>query len=197
MPDDIDIAKSPVPEGRFLDVSPDDWKTLFLRLADGDRDALGELYRIASRRLYGLALWRTGSPSDADEVVQEVFVRLVEKRDQLGRVADPRAWLLSVAHRVAVDLSRKRSRREARPLEECPYLEAATPDPNRRLDAARASRELARLPAKQREIVYLRHFADCTFAEAARIVGVPTFTAASRYRLGVAKLRGLLQGEQP
>jgi DNA-directed RNA polymerase specialized sigma24 family protein len=55
---------------------------------------------------------------------------------------------------------------------------------------------LAGLPLKQRETIYLRHFAGCTFADIGRIVGVPTFTASSRYRLGVHRLRRLMEKER-
>jgi RNA polymerase sigma-70 factor (ECF subfamily) len=63
------------------------------------------------------------------------------------------------------------------------------------LDAARASELLAELPDLHRDVIYLRHFADCTFAEIGEIVGVPKFTAASRYRNGVSKLRQMMEGE--
>jgi DNA-directed RNA polymerase specialized sigma24 family protein len=51
---------------------------------------------------------------------------------------------------------------------------------------------LLELPHPQREAIWLHLFAGCTFAEVARVAGVPTFTAASRFRLGVARLRRLM-----
>ena len=57
------------------------------------------------------------------------------------------------------------------------------------VDARRVSDLLARLAPKLREAVFLRHFAELTFAAAARVMGVPTFTAASRYRLALRRLR--------
>jgi RNA polymerase sigma-70 factor (ECF subfamily) len=98
-----------------------------------------------------------------------------------------------VTHRVAIDLCRKRSRRDADPLDEIAYLEAVSEDPADALDARAASELVGRLPAKQREVLLLRHFADCTFREIGRITGIPTFTAASRHRLAIAKLRRLLE----
>ena len=83
------------------------WVDLFRDLAAGDPERLGPLYDMASRRLYGLALWRTGSRELAADVVQEVFVRIAQCRDRLGEVRDPRWWLLSVTHRLAVDAVRR------------------------------------------------------------------------------------------
>ena len=57
------------------------------------------------------------------------------------------------------------------------------------VEARRTSRLLLELPPAQREAIYLRHFAGCSFAEIGRATSVPTFTAASRYRLGIRRLR--------
>jgi len=77
-----------------------------------------------------------------------------------------------------------------------PFLAAPETDDARAIDAARASKLVAQLPPAQRDVVYLRHFADCTFAAIGDITGVPTFTAASRYRLGIERLRRLMEGRQ-
>lgn len=166
---------------------------LFAGISAGEPDALGALYDTVADRLFGLALWRTGSREDASDVVQEVFLRVAASRERLGAVGEPLPWLLGLAHHVAVDAARRSRRRSTVPLEEAPPLVEAAPDAGRPVDAARASRLLARLPAAQRDAVYLRHFADCTFAAIGRITGVPVFTAASRYRLGIGKLRRLME----
>lgn len=172
----------------------EDWRGLFADLAEGRLSSLDALYDAAAPRLYGLALWRTGSEEDAADVVQDVFVRIAEQGSQLASVRNPRAWLLTVTHRIAVDLVRRRSRRTAEPLDEYPFLTAADGHSERMLDAAQVSVLLSALPAISREILYLRHFMGCTFAEIGQIVGVPKFTAASRYRNGIEKLRKLMEG---
>lgn len=180
------------PEGSPAGGRP--WTEIFADLAGGNAKALEEIYDAAARPVFGLALWRTGSAEDARDVVQELFMRLAEQGARLRRVRDPRAWLFTVAHRIAVDATRGRQVTE--PLEPCLFLEEAPGDAERTVDAGRASSLLARLPAAQREAVYLRHFAELTFAEIGRVTGVPTFTAASRCRLGIAKLRELMEGER-
>ena len=169
------------------------WHDLFQDLVDGRQAALAELYDAAAPKLYGLALWRTGSEEDAADVVQDVFVRVVEQGSRLAKVRNPKAWLLTVTHRAAIDTTRRRRRREAEPIEEFPYLTAADGNSERMLDAAQVSVLLAGLPETHRNVIYLKHFAGCTFAEIGEIVGVPKFTAASRYRNGVSKLRQLME----
>jgi RNA polymerase sigma factor (sigma-70 family) len=170
-------------------------RRLFARLAAGEREALGDLYDLAATRLFGLALWRTGDPADAEEIVQEVFVRLAERRDGLGEIRDPLSWLFTVTHRAAVDRLRRRRVRAAEPIEPCDYLVAPATEPERRLDAARAARELAELPPAQREVLYLHHFQGLSFAAIGAVVGAPLFTVASRHRLGIARLRKLFEEE--
>ena len=169
------------------------WRDLFQDLVDGRLAALAELYDAAAPKLYGLALWRTGSEEDAADVVQDVFVRVVEQGPRLAKVKNPKAWLLTVTHRAAIDTTRRRRRREAEPIDDFPFLTAANDDGERILDAAQVSMLLAGLPETHRDVIYLKHFAGCTFAEIGEIVGVPKFTAASRYRNGVSKLRQLME----
>jgi RNA polymerase sigma-70 factor (ECF subfamily) len=186
-----DRLNGPSPE-----LSVEAWKELFGRLAAGDARALETLYRAAGRQIFGLALWRTRCVEDASDVVQEVFLRLAQRHRRLTRVRDPKSWLLGVAHHVAVDVTRRRRRRATEPLDDVPYLAAAETDDARALDAARASKLLGQLAPAQRDAIYLRHFADCTFAVIGAITGVPTFTAASRYRLGIERLRRLLEDKR-
>jgi RNA polymerase sigma-70 factor (ECF subfamily) len=173
----------------------EDWRDLFADLAAGRLVALDELYDAAAPRLFGLALWRTGSMEDAADVVQDVFVRVAEQGPRLAKVRNPRAWLMTVTNRAAIDVTRRRSRRQTELLEDCAYLTAADDDGERTLDATQVSVLLAGLPDTHRVVIYLKHFAGCTFAEIGDIVGVPKFTAASRYRNGIQKLRTLLEGD--
>lgn len=83
--------------------------------------------------------------------------------------------------------------RAAEPLDAVPFVAARFDDVAGRIDAERVSALVAELPAKQRDVIYLHHFAECSFAAIGDITGVSTFTAASRYRLGIGKLRRRLE----
>ena len=189
------LLELPAPEVVLNSDRPGDaLRKLFEDLARGDLDALAGIYDCSAPEIYALALWRTSRSSDAEDVVQEVLVRLAERRAGLRAVRSPRTYLLAMAHSAAVD--RMRSRRRLEPVEDRLLQDADAPDPDRRLDARRASRLLLTLPARQREAIYLHHFAELTFREIGRVTGVPTFTAASRYRLGMRRLRKIMGGER-
>jgi RNA polymerase sigma-70 factor (ECF subfamily) len=193
------VNNSPLPPSPALDhrMQPEEerWRRFFDDLAAGRDSALAKLYDAAARDLYGLALWRTGSEDDAADVVQDVFVKVAEQGPKLAKVKNPKGWLLTVTHRAAVDIARRRIRRSAEPLDEYPFLTAIHGDSDTMLDAAHASVLLAGMPPNLRDVIYLKHFVDCTFAEIGSIVGVPTFTAASRYRKGISVLRNLMKDE--
>ena len=102
----------------------------------------------------------------------------------------PRVFVLTLLHRAAIDVVRRR--RDQLSIDEASPRFLETWDEQRRNEASEACARLAELPPAQRTAVYLRHFGELDFREIARITGVPTFTAASRYRLGIARLRKLM-----
>jgi RNA polymerase sigma-70 factor (ECF subfamily) len=169
------------------DVPDAELSGLLALLAGGDLDALGPIYDACASEIFAIAHWRTGSTADAADCVQDVFVKLAAHPAIVKGITHARRYLLTMAHRAAVD--RARSRRPSVALDDAPFVVAASLDPDRALDAARATAFLRGLPEAQREAIYLHHFADLSFRELGRVTGVPTFTAASRYRLGIARLR--------
>lgn len=169
-----------------------DLLTLFGRLGPDRLEALDGVWDLCAEDLHGLALWRTGSSLDAEDALQEVFIRLARaaERGRLAGVRKPFAYLLRIAHSAAVDAVRQRTRHQGSELHEVPELLEA--DLERAAEAGRLSRHLARLPQGQRAVVYLRHFVELRFREIGEVMGIPTFTAASRYRLALRRLRQLM-----
>jgi RNA polymerase sigma-70 factor (ECF subfamily) len=127
------------------------------------------------------------SHADAEDVVQEAFVRFWRSRD---RVSDPAAYLYACVKRCALEWIRagaRRSRREeatARAEAE-PLFQDALEQQERRVAIEEA---LASLPEKQREVLVMRIWGDLSFPQIAEALGVPTETATSRYRYALAKL---------
>jgi RNA polymerase sigma-70 factor (ECF subfamily) len=175
-------------------VRADDLGPIVERVACGEPDALGPLYDALAPEIFAAALWRTGSRADAADVVQDVFVKIATAPALLKGVRHPRRYVLTIAHRAAID--RKRGARPDVSIDQALLLHASGGDAGRAVDAARATAALRELPAAQREAIYLHHFAGYSFRDVARITRVPTFTAASRYRLGIARLRAILGGSR-
>lgn len=162
--------------------------------AESDEAFLEALYDAHALAVYCCALALTGSPEDAEDATQEVFVRLARDVRRLRKVRNTRAYLLSAARNAAYSLLRSRRRRgrlqDAVTLET--PVEEADPGPGA-IEAICLRQAFALLPEEQRQVVALKVLQGMTFPEIARATGVSSNTAASRYRYAIERLRRALE----
>ncbi|MEX2446606.1 MAG: sigma-70 family RNA polymerase sigma factor [Dehalococcoidia bacterium] len=177
---------------------------LVAALADEDIRALEQLYDRYSTLAYSVSLRVLRDPQLAEDVVQEVFLRLWRQPTSYdptrGRFI---SWLMSVTRNRSVDeLRRVSRRRRSEQLEEQPGHELASTE---RLDDPQAGVEIAearanvraamtRLPPSQRRVIELAYFGGLTQVEIADVTGEPLGTVKTRIRLGMNKLREALGG---
>jgi len=127
-------------------------------------------------------------PADADDAWSETFLAALRAWPALDSATNVEAWLVTVAHRKAIDVLRSRARRAA-PVAEVP--DAGRPlvgvvDGGRDLDLWRA---VAALPTKQRHCVALHHLGGLPYDEVAALVGGSTAAARRAGADGIATLR--------
>jgi RNA polymerase sigma-70 factor, ECF subfamily len=163
------------------------------RLAHGDPAAFAELYDACADRVHHYLVVRLGSRADADDVLQETFVRLARTRQKLSRVENLTAYVFTVARNEAARLQGQKSR-DARRLSERMsaqelFCEAAPDALEAREAAEELTAALARLPPEQREVVELKTSAGLSLREIAEVTGSPPGTVATRYRTAIARLR--------
>ena len=133
----------------------------------------GQLARQYGPAVFRLAYARTGSRADAEDVMQEVFVRLLKARPDFTGREHAKAWLLRVAANCANDLFRAPWRRREEPLSET--LSAPEgPEPGGVVEAVLA------LPPKYRTAVHLYYYEDLSVAEIAAILGKSEGAVESR-----------------
>ncbi len=154
---------------------------------------LAEVYDAYSASLYRYLLAMLRCEADAEDAIQELFCALA--RADLARVRDLHAYLFLAARRQAITILRARRRSDR----EMAAAEASWLDPEQcstddRATAIDLGRALCALPAEQREVVVLHLSEGFSFREIAGLCGIPQNTAASRYRIALAKLRGMLKG---
>jgi RNA polymerase sigma-70 factor (ECF subfamily) len=141
-----------------------------------------------------LARQWTDNRSDAEDLVQEAFMRFWKSREQ---VAEPAGYLFACVKHVALDWQRGRRRQLRREAgaarSEAEPLFAAPIEQQERQSAIEAA--LRTLPANQAEVLVLRIWSELTFPQIAAAVGVSENTAASRYRYALARLREQLAEE--
>ena len=178
---------------------------LMRRLFYRDRRAFEAIFDRYGDLVYSMALRVLRDPHLAEDISQEIFVRLWSKPGsyvaERGRFL---TWLISVTRNRAVDEVRSRGRRQryetASPEEqerELPAGNANDPARNAQLaEEARSARAaLAGLPGEQRQVIELAYFGGLTQQEISQRLGQPLGTVKTRIRLGMQKLRAALAPE--
>lgn len=170
-------------------------------LAAGDEQALARLYDAYGAIVYALALRITGTPADAEDVTQEVFLQAWRSASTFdasrGNLA---AWLLMIARTRALDRLRRERRRPAELTEPSAFDRIPNASPGVDVVAAtnetvaRARVALAALPAEQREAVELAYFEGLTHSEIASRTAQPLGTVKTRIRTAMQQLRAALGG---
>jgi len=122
---------------------------------------------------------------DADDAWSETFLSALEAYPRLPEDANVEAWLVTIAHRKAIDITRRSARRPV-PIAEPAAQRAQTLDHHRDIDLARS---LAALPDKQRFAVVYHHIAGLPYADIAEIIGGTADAARRAAADGIANLR--------
>ena len=150
----------------------------------GHEDRMRELYDGCYRRLVGQLFAFCGDLTEAEDAVQEAFVRALSKPRTVARLDNPEAWLRT----VAVNVARRRFRRAARFRGLLDGDPPAPPVAGLSPDHVALVAGLRRLPAELREVIALYHVADLRIRDIAELLGVPEGTVKARLSRGRARL---------
>ena len=162
-------------------------------------DALAEAFRRHGGAVFALARRVLGDDTRAEEVVQEVFLRLWHQPDRF----DPdrgtlRSFLLTAAHGRAVDFARSDASRKRREQQDALTTATAGYDIEREVWdltlAENVQEALGNLPSDERRAIELAYFGGHTYREVAVILGQPEGTVKSRIRSGLRRLQSCLAG---
>ncbi|HEX9186530.1 MAG TPA: sigma-70 family RNA polymerase sigma factor [Vicinamibacteria bacterium] len=149
------------------------------------------------RSLFGAAYRMTGNAHDAEDLVQETFLRAHRAFDRFEPGSNARAWLHTILSRVRTDLYRRTKRRPE--TVELAGEGPSVPPPQSALASGYEDleRALQALPDAFREAVVLRDLQEMSYAEIAGALGIPVGTVMSRIHRGRALLREALAGRTP
>jgi RNA polymerase sigma-70 factor (ECF subfamily) len=167
-----------------------------------DVRALELLYDRHRVLAYSLALRSLGNPADAEDVVQEAFLNVWRAAGTFRRDrSTPRSWILSIVHHRAIDKLRgRKSRVQPVALEEgmnVPDSADVWRDVAGKLDSDDVRQALRELPAEQRQTIELAYFEGYTHVQISELMDVPLGTVKGRMRIGLHKLKSLLEGSTP
>ncbi len=173
-------------------MSKDD-KILVERLKNDDRAAFEELFKLYSERIYYFTIRYIKNKEEAEEITQEVFVRLWNRRFDLKTELSFSSYLFMIAKNAVIDLLRKRQK-------ESTLKEEITPDVNSIAEKSNNSVEykelneivknsILQLPEKRRQIFLLSRDEGLTYKEIAEKLNISIKTVESHMRLALQQLR--------
>jgi RNA polymerase sigma-70 factor (ECF subfamily) len=185
-----------------------DWPQTVRRCMDGDSGAWAELVRTHHRRVYGLCYRFTGSATDAEDLTQDVFLKIYSNLGSFDVARGSlQVWITTMTRNLLVDnFRRTKHQRATSSLDEGwdqaeelkPVDRLVTRDPSPHEMAARKELEkmvqmaLAHVSVELREAVILRDLQDMDYKEIAQVLGIPEGTVKSRISRGRAELARLL-----
>jgi RNA polymerase sigma-70 factor, ECF subfamily len=178
-----------------------DWVFTIRRVAEGDQNALGELYDGTISIVFGLIRRIVGDPQTAEEIALDVYAQIWR---QAGSYSQEKGsaitWIIILARSRAIDHVRSRARRSRNmesPIEAASGHSNGDPDPeaaaiaeNRRRAIQKA---LAELAPEQLSVLQMAFFEGLTHIEISEKTGIPLGTIKTRIRSGMVRMRGLLE----
>lgn len=155
-----------------------------------DREAFGRLFDFFAPRLKSMAVRSGSPPAIAEEIVQDVMLRVWNSRSRFDPArAQVAGWIYQIARNRRIDLVR----REAQPLPEdlagCPAVDEVTDALALEQEIERLHRALRSLPPDQREMIEKAYLGELTHQEISRQTSLPLGTVKSRVRLAIDRLR--------
>ena len=154
--------------------------------SSGTDETVRRLVETYSPMLLRLAAARLSSPADAEDAVQEAFLRLLTTHPVLRDAEHEKAWLIRTTLHRACDIRKSAARRNL-PLEEAVLAAAPEAEEGDLLAAVRA------LPDKYGAVIHLHYYEGYSIGEIANLLGVPAPTVGTRLARGRERLRRLLK----
>jgi len=182
-------------------------EALMIRYQRGDKAAFTALVRRHQMPLFNFALRQLRVQSQAEDVVQEAFVRVVQNAADFKHEARFTTWVYTITRNLCIDQLRKRALRRHASLDDSRTGEEGEPTLGEQTADSRASVErdatgtelkerivkaLDTLPDEQREVFLLREIAGLPFKEIAEVTGIAENTVKSRMRYALERLQEAL-----
>lgn len=167
---------------------------LLIHIADGEREALAELYQRTRAAVYGLALSYLKNAHDAQDLTQDVYVQVWDRAEQYRLTGSPMGWLLAVCRNLCLMRLRREERHAALSEEEWDAIPARECG----LDAderALLQSALASLADEERRVVLLHAVTGLKHREIAALLELPLPTVLSKYHRALKKMRSFLEGD--
>jgi RNA polymerase sigma-70 factor (ECF subfamily) len=164
------------------------------RLQAGDPNAFSDLYQMYRRRVFGIILKIVDSPTAAEDLVQESFLKLWRHSANLKveyRLVGP--WLMRVARNCALDYRKSNSHLRVEPIVSDHAVSTGFEEEAATWRRRSLQQAFLQLSAEQRQVIVMAFYQGLSQVEIAEQLGLPLGTIKGRVRLGLAKLRTAME----
>jgi RNA polymerase sigma-70 factor, ECF subfamily len=185
------LARSDLPDDRLINA-----------LAHQDLGALEALYDRYGKVAFSLAYRILGDRGSAEDAVQDAFLSVWRQAKSYRRErGSPKTWLMAIVHHRAIDKLRSHAAAGVSvPYDEVPEDLAETPGVWQQvwstMRGESVRKALERLPVEQKKSIELAYFSGYSQSEIAELMGVPLGTVKGRMRIGMQKLKAMLEGPE-
>lgn len=163
-------------------------------LAKGNAEILDAIYFLVGRQMLAVARGITNNSADAEDVVQDSFIKLAEKIHSFGRGTNGYAWIMKLTRNTALDYVRKRGRRAEENIDGFFSLSSADYDEDKLSNAIFVEQAVMKLSPAERKMIYYSYYLDMTIREAAKNAGLSKSAAQRLLATAEEKLKTLLTG---
>jgi RNA polymerase sigma-70 factor (ECF subfamily) len=157
-------------------------------IANGDKNALRELYEQTSKDIYTFLLIQCKDKNIAEDALQETFISIYENAHTFKTFANPKAWILTIARNKAISIIRKNSYTYAEDILDVDFAQTENIE-NITLDKMQADSLLSILSGEDRQIVILHAVHGLKHRETAKIMNLPVGTVTWRYKRSIDAMR--------
>lgn len=189
-----------------MQVTPLNDEQLIQLYLTGDERAFEELLNRHQQKIYTSIYLFVKDQNQAEDIFQEVFIKIIDtlRKGKYNHEGKFSQWAMRISYNLCVDYFRRSKRRpQVQPTEEFDIFEVlrlADDNAEQRIMRSQTHEKVRKLvdmlPPEQREVVILRHYADMSFKEIAKLTRVSINTALGRMRYALINIRKLMEEKQ-
>lgn len=169
---------------------------LMLAVRDGDLDKLGHLFEKYHQQLYNFFRRQLGNPQTSEDMVQDVFYKMLKYRHTYRGQGKFTTWMFSIAHNTKIDYFRK-TKRPMESIDDTQELVSGNPNPEEMSELSDRHdllyRALERLSDQRREVLLLSRFQNMKYREIAEVMGCTTGAVKKRAFLAIKDLQSIFK----
>ena len=163
------------------------------KAAEGDTDALASLYEETKSAVYGFALSILKNAHDAEDVLQDTYIRIYSYAHTYKASGKPMAWILEITKNISYMLIRKKKREDFVSENETAGMQSDDFSDNSDVKLS-VTDAMLKLSSEERQIITLHALSGLKHREIATLLGLPLSTVLSKYSRSVKKLQNMLEG---